>query len=246
VESYQSGCLRVRTPAPAAGCPPCAVTMNTGGGLTGGDRLKVSVRWDAQTSATVAGQAAEKIYRSLGDEAQIDVRLDVGAGARAEWLPQEAIVFDRARLSRRAEIRVTADSDLLAIEAAVLGRSAMGEAVRWGAVTDAWRIVRDARIVYADVQRLEGPIDAMMDRPAIGAGARAYGMVIHAARDAAARLDPLRERLRRARGRAAASAWNGLLVVRLLAADGQALRHDILATLSVLRDEAPPPRVWTC
>ena len=47
-------------------------------------------------------------------------------------------------------------------------------------------------------------------------------------------------------GRVAASAWNGLLAVRLLAVDGQTLRRDVAAVLAVLRGGEPLPRVWTC
>jgi urease accessory protein len=245
-ETYQSGCLRARLPNTPAGARPCVVIMNTSGGLAGGDRLQQSIRWDEGASASAVNQAAEKVYRSLGEDARIELRLVVGAGARAEWLPQEAIVFDRARLSRSAEVELGAGASLIAIEAAVLGRTAMGEHVRAGAVRDSWRIVREGRIVYADVQRLEGPIDRLMERPAVGGGARACAVVIHASGDAARRLEGVRQALGTARGRAAASAWNGLLVTRLLAPDGEALRHDILATLAVLRDGAPPPRVWTC
>ena len=42
------------------------------------------------------------------------------------------------------------------------------------------------------------------------------------------------------RGEVGASAWNGLAVVRFCAADGAALRHDLTAVLSVLRDGRLP------
>ena len=45
---------------------------------------------------------------------------------------------------------------------------------------------------------------------------------------------------------AAASAWNGMLVVRLLAADGASLRRAVMPLLSILRDGRPMPRVWLC
>ena len=34
----------------------------------------------------------------------MDVRLEVGDGARLAWLPQETILFDRARLARRIDV----------------------------------------------------------------------------------------------------------------------------------------------
>jgi urease accessory protein len=44
----------------------------------------------------------------------------------------------------------------------------------------------------------------------------------------------------------AASAWNGMLIARILAASGAALRAAVVAVLRVLRGERPLPRVWMC
>ena len=88
-------------------------------------RLDIAVDEGARLIAGTA--AAEKIYRSIGPEAEMDVRLDVGAGARLAWLPQETILFDRARLSRRIDVDLADGASLLMAEAIVFGRSAMGE-----------------------------------------------------------------------------------------------------------------------
>ena len=102
-------------------------------GRHGGRR---SVRYrhqDRRRSHLIAGTAAaEKIYRSLGPPTEVDVSLDIGAGGRLAWLPQETILFDRARLSRRIDVDLAADASLVLAEALVFGRSAMGEAVRGG------------------------------------------------------------------------------------------------------------------
>jgi urease accessory protein len=71
-------------------------------------------------------------------------------------------------------------------------------------------------------------------------------VIVHACPRASTLLEPVRERLETARGQAAASAWNGLLAVRLLAPDGETLRYDMTAALAVLRDGRPLPRVWRC
>jgi urease accessory protein len=44
-------------------------------------------------------------------------------------------------------------------------------------------------------------------------------------------------------GEVGISAWNGLVVARLVAADGAALRRDLVAVLTAL-DAAPLPRLW--
>lgn len=246
VRTYQSGCLRVRVPRADPGEACGAVLINTAGGLAEGDRLNQHVQWAEDARATVATQAAEKVYRALAEGARISTRLDVGRGAHAEWLPQETILFDEARLARDARIVLAEDVTFLGVEAVVLGRQAMGETVRRGFLRDRMRIWRNGRLIYADTLALEGDIAALMARAAIGDGARAMAVLVHASDRSPAYLAPVRDALCGARGLSAASSWNGLLAVRLLAPDGETLRHDIAIALGVLRDGLPLPRVWRC
>jgi urease accessory protein len=245
--SYQAGCLRMRLPrTESSNEPPCAVLMNTSGGVAEGDRLDVQIEWSENTVATVTTQAAEKVYRALATGSRISNRLTIARGASAEWLPQETILFDACRLHRDAQIVLAEDVTFLGVEAVVLGRTAMGETVRSGHLRDRMRIWRNGRLIYADTLALDGEIDGLMRQAPIGDGAKAMAVIVHAAGMAKARLDPIRDVLKEARGLAAASSWNGLLAVRLLASDGEALRHDIGLALSALRDGKPLPRVWRC
>ena len=134
----------------------------------------------------------------------------------------------------------------LGVEAVVLGRTAMGETVSSGSLRDRMRIWRSGRLIYADSLVLDGEIDGLMRRAAIGKGAKAMAVVVHASDGAKALLDPVRGALDQAEGLAAASCWNGLLAVRLLAPDGETLRHDVALALSALRGGKPLPRVWRC
>jgi urease accessory protein len=56
------------------------VLINSAGGLTGGDRMSLAVRMEADTRALVTTQACEKIYRSTGAEAEIATVLSLGTG----------------------------------------------------------------------------------------------------------------------------------------------------------------------
>ena len=124
---FQKAPLRVLMPRPAPGEPPCAVLLNTSGGIVGGDALQVEVRLEAGAAAVVTSQAAEKAYRSAGADATLDVALDLADGAWLEWLPQETILFDGARLRRRLRVDAAAQARLLAIDMLVFGRRARGE-----------------------------------------------------------------------------------------------------------------------
>lgn len=246
-DSYQAGCLRMRVPRrERPGDAPCAVLVNTAGGLAEGDGLEQRLTWDEGAVATVTSQAAEKVYRALFAGSTIDTAIAVAANASAEWLPQETILFDRARLVRRTQVRLEESSTFLAVEATVLGRSAMGEVVAVGYLADRMRIWRGGRLIYAEALVLDGAVHDQMRRAAVGGGARAMAVVLYVAPDAATRLQAVREALAPASGTAAASSWNGLLAVRMVAKDGEDLRRCIADTLAVVRGTDVLPRVWRC
>ena len=85
-----------------------AILINTGGGLAGGDRFSFAITAEENARLTLTSQAAERVYRTLGPAAEVDVRLAAEAGATLMWLPQETILFDGAALSRR----ITASLDV--------------------------------------------------------------------------------------------------------------------------------------
>ncbi len=223
---YQRDPVRVLFPTPPRGEVPSAVFVTTSGGLVGGDMLEL-IAWAAERAFVQAtAQAAEKVYRSNGPDCRIDVSLSAGPGAWLEWLPQETIVFEGARLVRRTVADIAATGRLLAGEIMVLGRGAMGETVRNGLVRDDWEVRRDGRLVWADALCLDGAIDELADHPAGLGGARAVATVVYAADDAAGHLDGARALLAKAPDgvRVGATLINGLLLMRFLAADPYPLR----------------------
>jgi urease accessory protein len=235
---HEDGSLRVRFPNAADGALE-AVIVNTGGGMTGGDRFGIDLNVGGGARLTAGTAAAEKIYRSTGPDAEMTVKLSVAEGGRLAWLPQETILFDGARLARRIDVDLGAGASLVMAEAVVFGRTAMGETVRDGAFADRWRLSRDGRLVFAESVRLEEGVAEKLKAPAAAAGGVALATVLLAPADEAAvaavrALDFL--------GEAGISAWNGIAVARLVARDGAALRHDLIAVLSALGTSVP--RLW--
>ena len=245
VENYQSGSAKLRFPRPTGGEPFAAVLVNTAGGITGGDRFSWSVRVGPDAAAAVAGQAAERIYRRSDGDATVDTALSVADGASLDWLPQETILFDRSSLRRTLSADVAPSARLLAVESIVLGRAAMGETARAVTVRDSWRIRRGGRLVLADGLRFDGDTEATLAGMATGSGARALATVVLVAPDAESAIDRARAALLDMCGETGVSAWNGMLVARLIAADGQALRADVVRLIETLRGRAMP-RVWNC
>ena len=241
----QAGCLKARFPRRLTADWMDVVMLNTSGGVAGGDRL--DNRFDVFDGArlSVAAQAAERFYRSVpgGAPSHVRTKINVGAGAAAEWLPQETILFDRCVVDRALEVELAADAWFLGVELLVFGRAAMGERVTQASVRDLIRIRHDGVLRLHDAVRLEGEVAAALRRKAVADGAGALATVVHVAPNAEAWLDDVRAVLP---DEAGASAWNGMLIVRMLAATGAALRASVIAVLQVLRDGRPLPRVWLC
>jgi urease accessory protein len=236
---HEAGSLRVRCPgAPAQELE--AVLINTAGGVAGGDRFALDIAAGEGTRLVVTTAAAEKVYRTLGDDSTIAVKLDVAAGATLAWLPQETILFDRARLARSIAVDLAPDAHIFLAEAVVFGRSGMGETVERGALTDRWRVRRAGRLIYAETVRLEGAIATRLAEPAVAAGGVAIATVLIAPGDDAA-VAAVRDI--KFEGEVGASAWNGIAVVRLCAADAAALRRDLVHVMTALRGALP--RLWT-
>lgn len=225
---------RVLFPTARAGDFTLAVTVTTTGGLTGGDRLSLDIVVDPGASATVVPQSAEKLYRALPDDPAtvIETRISVGAGGRCEWIAQEAILFDGSRMRRSLEIDLAADARLLAMELLVFGRGAMGETFTQGLVHDSWRIRREGRLVWIDALRIEGDAVSVMNAPFGFEGARAILTMAHVAPDAERHIDLARELAGPGGG---ATAFDGLLILRLAGADPREVREAGLRATEALR-----------
>jgi urease accessory protein len=237
----EEGALRVRFPNAANRDILEAVTVNTAGGMTGGDRFDIDVAVGAGAKLMMTTAAAEKIYRSLGPDTEINVKLDVGAGGALAWLPQETILFDQVRLRRTIEVDLAPDADLLVAEGVIFGRSAMGETLARGHFFDRWRVRRDGSLVFAESLRLDDAITERLAQRAVAGGGVAIASVLKIPGDEAAvaaiaaRDDFV--------GEVGVSAWNGLALARLVAPDGAALHRDLIAVLTAFGN-MPLPRLW--
>jgi len=238
----EEGSLRIRFPNVARGAALEAMIINTAGGMTGGDRFDLAFEAGAGARLTVTTAAAEKIYRSLGTDTVVNVKLAVGTGATLAWLPQETILFDRMRLRRTIEADLAADAQLIVAEMLVFGRAAMGETLARGHLFDRWRIRAVGALVFAESLRLDGAIAENLAQRAVAAGGGAVASVLKIpASDAD--VAAIRERQSEFAGEVGISAFNGLALARLVATDGAALRRDLIGVLTALGG-VTLPRLW--
>lgn len=246
----QHGGAKLRLPK-VSGDALAAVTLNTAGGLTGDDRIDWRASAGSGSRLTLASAACEKVYRTHGPPAHQTTRLDVETGARLDWLPQETIVFDGARLHRTLDATLAPRARLLVAEALVLGRQCSGERLARVEIRDRWRVRGpDGRLLHAEDLRLGDGWPQAADGPGTLGGAVAMATVLYcedAPPESLARLaDTLHTVIDTspAPGSGGVSALDGRLVIRLVAPSGFALRRTLLPCLVALQDGHALPRVW--
>ena len=238
---HETGSLRVRFPSPESDALS-AVLINTAGGVAGGDQFAVRLHAEDNSALLVTTAAAEKIYRSHGPAAQLDVSLRVDAGGRIAWLPQETILFDGASLERRIDLDLAEKASLLCAEIVVFGRTAMKERLRRGRYIDRWRLRLAGRLAFAETIRLEDEIAATLERHAVAAAGVAVATVLVVPGDEAL-VGRVREAMPEISCEWGLSAWNGFALARFCGMDAAQLRNAVIAMLKIIDPESLP-RLW--
>ena len=197
-------------------------------------------------AAVVASQAAERAYRSSGGVARIDTRLEVGAGgaARMAAAGNHPLRAKRAPPPPRGRCRRLGDA----------ARRRNGAARPRGDGRDPARHLLRRRLAdpprrrpglcrrHAARRRCRGDDGRQGDRRRGRGVCHRHSRL---ARRGERASTPPAQLLAEGGCEAGASAWNGMLVARILAPGGQALRFCLTKLLEMLRDAAMP-RVWNC
>ena len=248
---YQHDPVRIVFPTQSFGDINQAVVVTTAGGLTGGDRIKIDVSLKDGSHVLVVAQAAEKIYRSAEFDTCVDINLATGVDCWLEYLPQETILFDGARLRRNMKVDIHPSARGLAGEILVFGRRGSGESYTKGYVKDAWEVHSAGRLVWADTFLLEGDVTAALNHPVGMDSATAVATMVYWGEEAGKFIEILRGQFPANTNllRVSVSLVNGLLVARWLGNDEWILRTAYGACWEYLRHLAaalPPrlPRLW--
>ncbi|MEO0383406.1 MAG: urease accessory protein UreD [Pseudomonadota bacterium] len=251
---YQEGAARIRVPDHPGRSDLEAVIINTAGGVTGGDDLAWEASAGIDTHLTVTTQACEKVYKADQDTANVNVRLEIKAGATLNWLPQETIFFDQARLRRTITATIEEDATLLLVEPIIFGRRAMKETVQSGLWHDTWRIMHEGRLIHAENVRLSGEIAQTLDSMASLGGHTALATLALVGNHAEGKLDGARAVMDSVPGCVGgASCWTvaetSKLIIRLAARDGYTLRQALIPLINHLAADsdkpAAVPKIWS-
>jgi urease accessory protein len=251
VDIFQRSPSRIMFPGLRGAPVEEAVTVNTAGGIAGGDRLEFSVTALANASVTVTSQAAERVYRALNEPALIDTRLRVYGAAKLAWLPQETIVFNGGRMRRNTDVEIYAGGELLALEWLVLGRAARSEEIVRGHIADGWQVKRDGRLIWADRFRVTDEVFPRIRSRALLADFKAIGTLIYFGPDAEARVQFMRELASELQCHCVTTVVSGLVIGRLAARGAAELKASLREILLKFdRTPAPGPfrlpKMWSC
>jgi urease accessory protein len=251
IDVFQKSPVRVMFPRVTGGPVEEAVLINTGGGVAGGDRLEYSVTALEGASVAVTSQAAEKVYGALDAPARITTKLKVSEAAKLTWLPQETILFNTARICRNTEIEVSSGAELLAVEWIVLGRSAYGEQMVNGLISDSWRVKIDGRLIWADTFRCVDETYPHLHKKALLSRYRAIATLVYFGGDLNDRVELIRDIAPSLECCCGATLVSGVMIVRFAAEAAFALRLALQRVLQQFRHEQGPgpfrvPKMWSC
>jgi len=250
MDVYQRSPLRVLFPRTSCKRAEEAVLVNTSGGVAGGDRLETSATAIEDASIAMTTQAAEKVYRALKESAQITTTLKVRDAAKLAWLPQETIVFNRARLSRETQVEVTSGTELLALEWLILGRAAYGERLSIGNIIERWRIVKDGKLVWADSFRITDEVLPHLGRKALLSDCSALATLVYFGTKLGTPLELVRDLAPSLHCHCAATLVGGLMVGRFAAPNSHDLRTALRGVLQqfnrFLHAPFQVPKMWSC
>jgi urease accessory protein len=149
------GPLAVQRPFYPEGALCHVYLLHPPGGVVAGDRLGIGITADAGAEALVTTPAAGKFYRSDGRLARQSVRVSVGEGGSLEWLPQETIVYEGARVASDVRVELAAGARFMGWDVFSLGRPASGEGFRTGEVRLGWQLRCAEQPLYLDRLHLD-------------------------------------------------------------------------------------------
>jgi len=260
VERHHHGPLVVQRPFYPEGDPCHVYLVHPPGGVVGGDELRIDVQVDEGAHALITTPAATKFYRCEGRVSSQTQELRA-TGATLEWLPQENIFFRGADARTATRVHVDDGSRFIGWEINCLGLSARGEHFDAGQLRldlELWKSTNSHRLVALGSTPISNPVfvDRLRltgDSAARGAhwglsGFEAVGTLI-ATPATRAQLAAVRE-LVAPHSYAGVSLVDGVLVVRALAAQAEAVRNLFIAAWQLLRPAiigraAVLPRIWS-
>ncbi len=242
-----SGPLLVQRPFyPEPGGVCHTYVLHPPSGIVGGDELRLTATLAPGTAALITTPGATRCYRSRGPTARIAQSLRVDDGAALEWLPQETLLFDGARVTMRTRVDLAPAARFIGWDIACLGRPACGERYALGTLDLGFELHRAGRPLLLERLRL-GEAPGAVGAPALR-GHTVSGCLLATGADPTL-LDRVRGTLEASGALAGATLLDDVLVCRVLAPGAREARALFEAVWALARTALlgrPPcaPRIW--
>lgn len=250
--SSHEGPLRIQRVLKPEGpeCPHIYL-LHPPGGVVGGDRLETRVELGAGAQVLLTTPAAQKLYRSQGALAEISNQLQLGQGARLEWLPSETLAFSAAQALVSTRVVLAPEAAFLGWDIACYGMPARGETFGAGRVVAHFEIFRgETPLLIESFDLGHGELldsaFALRGEPVV---ANLYA-VPGDGKITAELVERVREALGDpAQGLSSVTSLQDLLVVRALGPNVEGVRASLIRAWQVLRPvivgrDAVPRRIW--
>jgi len=224
-----------------------AIIVHPPGGIAGGDRLEVKLQSQARTQALVTTPSAAKWY---GTDLPVPAtqKIEIDLRGQLEWLPQESIVFDRARVTSELSIHVAETGAMLGWDHLIFGRRASGETFSTGCFTQSLRVKLSEQLVWHDRLALKGN-DPLFSSPIGLRGHYAFATVWAILAEPQTWTETLLETVRTQSPQVAWSVLHPRLLVGRLLVEPLQLKGLLAQAWGVLRPivlnrSALAPRLW--
>jgi urease accessory protein len=142
-------------------CWVCAATL--GGGLVGGDEIRLRADVTAGARALLTTQASTKVYRSRRPSYQ-SLDATVEANAFLAVVPDPIVCFADAHFTQSQRFELQASASLVMVDWITSGRHASGERWVFSHYESRFDIRRGSRRIFLDAVVLERNIDAVVER----------------------------------------------------------------------------------
>ncbi|MDM9625586.1 urease accessory protein UreD [Rhizobium sp. S152] len=219
------------------------------GGVAGGDVLDINCHLEPSARCVLTTPGATKFYRSEAGESVQRTRIDVGADAICENLPQETILFEGADASISTRVDLAENAAYAGWDFISLGRPAAGERFTSGRLRQRVEVFRDGKLIWFErVAFSHAP--EVLDAPVFFAGRPIVGTMVYAGPALENTVTYIRDQLGTdAHGVFSVSQLERVIVCRYLGqrmSEGKAL---FLQAWSILRErglmkKAIAPRIW--
>jgi urease accessory protein len=251
--SEHEGPLRVQRVLEPEG-PECphVYLLHPPGGVVGGDRLETRVSLGCNARVLLTTPAAQKLYRSAGQSADISNVLSLAEGASLEFLPSETLAFPAAQARSATRVELASDAAFIGWDIACYGMPARGEVFDRGHVLSRFELYRGAAPLAIEALELGGASDVregafgLRGQPVV---ANLYAVPRGGVVEESL-VDQVRETLAAAPAElCSVSSLGELLVVRALGGSVETVRARLVKAWQVLRPAllarpAVLPRVW--